>query len=277
MISYHDISAGLQDLGLNRSTPVLAHISLPKLGEVKGGLSTVMGALLATVDNVMMPTFTFSTLIIPENGPENNLMIYGSGRESNLKAEVYSHDLPGDAPDNQASEALRAYPGVYRSSHPVFSFAGLGLDVVLVNHPTDDLYAPIAELRKLDGWVLLLGADPSANFSVHYAEKLAGRKQFTRWALGADGIQEIPNFPGCSEGFHKINFYMQEELHTVRIADTFLHAMKVDTLLNVAVALINEDAFALLCNTINCPRCNLVRESIKAQFSRQWHPESQPE
>ena len=277
MISYRDISTGLQDLGLDRSTPVLAHISLPKLGEIKGGLNTLMGALLSTVDNVMMPTFTFSTLIIPENGPENNLMIYGSGRDSNLNAEVFSHNLPGDAPDNQASEALRAYPGVYRSSHPVFSFAGLGLDVVLVDHPADDLYAPIAELRKLNGWILLLGADPSANFSVHYAEKLAGRKQFTRWAMGADGIIEIPYYPGCSEGFHKINFYMQEELHTVRIADIYLHAMKVDTLLNVAVALINEDAFALLCNTINCPRCNLVRESIKAHFSRQWHPESQPE
>jgi len=53
--------------------------------------------------------------------------------------------------------------------------------------------------------------------------------------------------------------------------------MKVDTLLNVAAALIKEDAFALLCNTINCPRCNLVRDTIKAQFSRQWHPESQTE
>ncbi len=277
MISYRDISAGLQDLGLDRSTPVLAHISLPKLGEVKGGLNTIMGALLATVDNVMMPTFTYSTLIIPESGPDNNLVIYGSGRETNLKAQVFSHDLPGDAPDNQASEALRAYPGVYRSSHPVFSFTGLGLDVALVDHPADNPYAPIAELRKLNGWVLLLGAEPSANFSLHFAEKLAGRKQFTRWALGTDGILEIQNFPGCSEGFHKINFYMQEELHTVRIADVFLHAMKLETLLNVAVALINEDTFALLCNNINCPHCNLVRESIKAQFSRQWHPESRLE
>ena len=277
MISYRDISTGMQDLGLDRSTPILAHISLANLGEVKGGLSTVMGALLATVDNVMMPTFTFSTMVIPESGPDNNLMIYGSGRETNLKAEVFSHSLPSDAPDSEAPEALRSYPGVFRSNHPVFSFTGLGLDVVLVNHPADDLYLPIAELRKLDGWVLLMGADPSANFSVHYAEKLAGRKQFTRWALSADGIQEIPHYPGCSAGFHKLNFYLQEELHTVRVADTFWHAIKLDTLLKVAVALINEDAFALLCNTINCPRCNLVRESIKAQFSRQWHPESQAE
>jgi aminoglycoside 3-N-acetyltransferase len=274
MISYHDIASGLQDLGLNRSTPVLAHISIGSMGEVKGGLNTVMGALLAIVDNVMMPSFTFSTQIIPESGPANNLMVYGSGRDTNFTAEVFSHDLPSDMVDNEASEALRGYPGVLRSSHPVFSFIGLGLDIALVNHPSEDPYAPIAELRKLDGWVLLMGAEPSANYSVHFAEKLAGRKQFTRWALGIDGIHEIPHYPGCPDGFHKLNFYMQEELHTVRIADAFWHAMKLGTLINVAVALIKEDPFALLCNTLNCPRCNLVRAAVKAQFSGQWQPES---
>lgn len=275
MISYRDIATGLQNLGLNRSTPVLAHISLANLGEVKGGLNTVMGALLTAVDNVMIPAFTYSTMIIPESGPDDNLVVYGSGCETNLSAEVFSHNLPGDMPDREASEVLRGYPGVYRSGHPVFSFTGLGLDVALVNHPAEDPYAPVSELRKLDGWVLLMSAEPSANFSVHYAEKLAGRKQFTRWALSAEGIREIPHYPGCSEGFHKLHYYMQEELHSVRVADSYWHAMKIDTLLNVAVALIREDAFALLCNTINCPRCNLVRASIKAQYSHQWRPESQ--
>jgi aminoglycoside 3-N-acetyltransferase len=275
MISYRDIATGLQDLGLNRSTPVLAHIKLANLGEVKGGLNTVMGALLTTIDNVIMPSFTFSTMVIPESGPENNLLVYGSGREANLGAEVFSHDLPSDMQDREASDALRGYPGIYRSDHPVFSFTGLGLDVALVNHPAEDPYAPISELRKLNGWVLLMGAEPSANFSVHYAEKLAGRKQFTRWALCADGIREIPHYPGCSDGFHKLHYYMQEELHTVRVADSFWHAMRIETLLNVAVALINEDAFALLCNDLNCPRCNVERAAIKAQYSHQWRPESQ--
>ena len=275
MISYRDITSSLQDLGLNRSTPVLAHISLAKMGEVNGGLSTVMGALLASVDNVMMPSFTFSTLVIPESGPDENLIDYGSGRESNLSAEVFSHDLPSNMPDREASERLREYPGVFRSGHPVFSFSGLGLDITLINHPADDPYAPIKALRKLDGWVLLMGADPSANFSVHYAEKLAGRKQFIRWALDAEGIQEIPHYPGCSDGFHKINYYMQDELHRVNLAGTDWYAMKVDELLNVAAALIKDDAFALLCNELNCPRCNLVRSAIKTQYSRQWRPENQ--
>jgi hypothetical protein len=34
-----------------------------------------------------------------------------------------------------------------------------------------------------------------------------------------------------------------------------------------------DDPFALLCNEIHCPRCNLVRESIKAQYARQWRSE----
>jgi aminoglycoside 3-N-acetyltransferase len=275
MISYRDISAGLQNLGLNRSTPVLAHINLANLGEVQGGLNTIMGALLATVDNVMMPAFTFSTMVVPESGPGDNLIVYGSGRESNLASEIFSYALPADMENSEASEAFLAYPGVYRSSHPVFSFAGLGLDVALINHPDEDPYAPISELRKLDGRVLLMGADPSSNFSVHYAEKLAGRKQFTRWALSDHGICEIPHYPGCSDGFNKLHYYMQEELHTVRVADSIWHAMKIETLLNVAIALLNEDNFALLCNNLNCLRCNLVRASIKAQYSRQWRPESQ--
>jgi aminoglycoside 3-N-acetyltransferase len=275
MIAYRDITIGLQELGLNRSTPVLAHISLPNLGEIKGGLNTVMGALLTTIDNVMMPTFTYATMVIPEDGPKDNLIEYGSGRETNLGVEVFSYDLPGDQPDCEASEALRGYPGVYRSSHPVFSFTGLGLDITLVNHPANDPYAPITELCKLDGWVLLMGAEPSANFSVHLAEKLAGRKQVMRWAMTSEGICEIPNFPGCSDGFQKLHFYMQDELHTVRVADSIWHAMKVDPLINVATALIKDDPFALLCNDINCVRCNATRASIKSLYSRQWRSESQ--
>ena len=273
MLSYRDISAALEDLGLNRSTPVIAHISIKGLGSVKGGLNTVMGALLATVDNVMMPAFTFSTLVIPQNGPPDNLIKYGSGTESNLNASVFSYDLPSDMPDSEASEALREYPGTYRSSHPVFSITGLGLDIALVSHPPEDPYAPIRVMRDLDGWVLLMGVNPSVNFSIHFAEQLTGRRQFVRWALTADGIHEIPNFPGCPDGFHKLNYYLQEELHSVSVADTTWQAVRIETLVNVATALIKDDPFALLCNEINCPRCNLVRETIKTQYARHWQPE----
>lgn len=273
MHSYRDITNSLQDLGLTRSTPVLAHVHENAIGPVKGGLNTLMGALLSTIDNVMMPAFNYSTLVIPHIGPLDNDIDYGSGEQSNLNANAFTFDLPSDLPDNAASEYLRHYPNTFRSSHPVFSFAGLGLDIALVNHPTEDPYSPIRVLRRMGGWTLLMGAKPADNFSIHLAEQLTGRKQFIRWALTSEGIREIPSFPGCPDGFHKLNYYLQEELHAVQVGEGIWQAVKIDTLVNVASALMKDDPFALLCNEIPCPRCNLVRESIKAQYARQWRSE----
>ena len=103
MITYRDICAALSHLGLRRETPAIAHISLSRIGAVRGGLNTVMGALLATIDNIIIPTFTFSTMIIPEEGPPHNDIEYGSGRGSNLEAKAFTYDLPSDHP-------VRIYP-----------------------------------------------------------------------------------------------------------------------------------------------------------------------
>lgn len=273
MISYRDLTAGLNDLGLTRSTPVIAHVSLSGLGEIKGGVKTVVGALLASVDNVLMPAFTFSTMIIPESGPAENDLAYGSGRETNLQAKIYSPNLPAEGEDHEAVEELRKYPGIFRSNHPVFSFVGLGMDMALIEHPAHDPYAPLRAMRRMDAWVLLMGANPSANFSLHMAEMQAKRKQFIRWALTADGIREIPNFPGCARGFRKVHYYLQDELHTVQVAGMDWFAVNLDVLITTATALIGEDAFAFLCNDIHCVRCNLVRHSIKKQFAEQWQVE----
>jgi len=273
MLSYHDITVGLEKLGLNRSTPVLAHIAPANLGEIRGGIDTLLGALLATIDNVMMPSFTYATMVTPEKGPQENFLQYGSGHASNLNASIFTHKLPCDLPDNAAYEALRIYPNTLRSNHPIFSFCGLGLDIALVDQTPQDLYAPIRKLMELKGWVALIGAKPSDNFSLHYAEHLAGRKQFIRWALTEAGVQECPDFPGCPNGFHKINYYLQDELRVAIVGDSHWYAVPLKILIDSAVALIREDPFALLCNSLSCPRCNLVRKRIKSQTANLWQPE----
>jgi aminoglycoside 3-N-acetyltransferase len=273
MISYRDIAAGLAHLGLNRSTPVLAHVATSRLGEIRGGTDTLLGALLATVDNVMVPCFTYSTMIVPEKGPEDNFLDYGSGRQSNFNAVVFNPDLPADMPDHEFSETLRKYPDTNRSGHPILSFAGLGLDIALIDQSGDDPYAPVRKMRELKSWVVLIGAEPSSNFSLHYAEFLAGRKQFVRWALTGNGILECPHFPGCSDGFQKIHFYLQDELRVTTVAESTWYAMPMDALIDSAVALIKDDPFALLCNSISCPRCNLVRKTIKSQIANHWQSE----
>lgn len=274
MISYRDIAVGLEKLGIERSTPVLAHVAPARLGEIRGGMETLLGAILGTIDNVMMPSFTYSTMVVPQVGPVDNFLDYGGSQAANLNASIFTSSLPSDTPNAEISELFRKYPGTYRSSHPILSFTGLGLDVALIDQTPQDPYAPIRKLVEMNGWVVMIGADPAENFSLHYAEFLAGRKQFVRWALTENGILECPHFPGCRDGFHKINYYLQDELRTTAVEDLNWTAVPLEVLTNSAVALIREDPFALLCNSLSCPRCNLVRKLIKAQISNNWHPEA---
>jgi aminoglycoside 3-N-acetyltransferase len=61
----------------------------------------------------------------------------------------------------------------------------------------DDPLAPVGALAEENGTVLLIGVNHTVNTSIHYAEKIAGRKQFIRWALTPQGVRECPGFPGC--------------------------------------------------------------------------------
>ena len=262
-------------MGLQRDIPIIAHMGHSIFDRIKGGSATLMGAILSTIDNVIIPAFTFSTMVTPQVGPENNNLRYGESSEKNLDAKIFSHTLPSELSNQAAIDILREYPGTYRSNHPIFSFYGLGLDIVLMDHPPDKPYRPIEKLMDLGGWVALIGADPNQNFSVHYAELLAGRKQFLRWALSPSGICTCPHFPGCPDGFHKLDYYLQDELKAMVIKDTKLSAIPLKTLITTAVALLKEDPFAFLCNDLQCVRCNLVRSEIRKQISSHWEQETE--
>ena len=201
MIFYHNITGALKSIGLSRDIPIIVHMDRSLFSKVKGGTATLMGALLSTIDNVMIPAFTFSTMVTPEAGPENNDLQYGGSSKKNLDANIFSHTLLSELSNQEAIDILQDFPGTFRSNHPIFSFYGLGLDTVLVDHTPDKPYLPIKKLMGLDSWVALIGADPSQNFSIHYAEYLAGRKQF--FALGAYSRRHfrLSSFSGLSRWF----------------------------------------------------------------------------
>lgn len=273
MLTYHRLISALKYIGLRKDTPALTFFGSGIFEETQGGIATLMGALLSTVDNVMLPAFTYSTMVIPESGPEENLIDYGSGREANLEATIFSYTLPSEMGNQAAIDHLRNFPGVYRSSHPILSFYGLGLDIALIDHPPGKPYLPIQKMIDLDGWVILLGAKSSQNFAIHYAERLSGRKQFTRWALTPNGIAQCEHFPGCPDGFSKLNYYLHEDLHKVTLDEFTIQGVPVKILVETATALLKEDPFALLCNDLNCARCNIVRDDVRAQIAGNWERE----
>jgi len=258
-LSFRDLYTALRKLGLDRKRPVIAHASLSAFGRVTGGAVTVVGALISISDSLIMPAFTYKTMVIPEVGPLGNAIDYGSGMYTNRMAQFFHPDMPVDRLIGSIPEALRCYPNAGRSSHPILSFTGLNARRFLEAQTMTEPLAPIRRLHEEGGWVLLLGTGYTVNTSLHYAERLAGRKQFLRWALTPMGAAACPGYPGCSDGFNELEPDLASVTRRVQIGNALVQAVSLADLVQAACARIADDPYALLCARSDCERCNAVR------------------
>jgi aminoglycoside 3-N-acetyltransferase len=265
VLTYRDFITGFRKLEIDRSRPVIVHSSLSAFGDVHGGAETVLGALGSTFDTIIMPVFTYKTMITPEVGPPGNAINYGSGKDANRMAELFRHDMPADALMGIVAEALRIHPKALRSSHPILSFAGINAQKILESQSIKDPLLPIQMLAEGDGWVLLMGVEHTVNTSIHYAEQLAGRKQFIRWALTPKGVIPCHRFPGCSEGFDSVASHLDEMVRKVKLDEAVVQAIPLGSLVDSVCDLLKDDPSALLCSREDCERCNAVRESLVVQ------------
>jgi aminoglycoside 3-N-acetyltransferase len=265
MLSFREIQRGLRDLGLTAESRVLALVSLPALGEVRGGAEVVAGALTAQCGLVLSPAFTYQCQVFPQVGPPNNGLVYGDHMDENANAEIFRPDLPVHPEVGPVAEALRTRPGAVRSGHPLLSFAavGAGADQVLKAQSVAEPFGPVARLAEDGGEVLLLGVTHTANVAMHYAEYRAGRKQFIRWALTAAGVVECVGWPGCSAGFDAVAGRLRAVTQIRQIGPACAQRIALKDLLGAVADMLHEDPLALLCQDAACPRCSAVRASVK--------------
>lgn len=264
MISFRDATQALRAVQINPSQPVIVHASLSTVGEIRGGAETLLGALLSASCGVLVPTFTYQTMIIPEVGPENNACAYGTGKESNRSAEFFAVNLPADPSMGVLAETIRKAPHARRSEHPILSFAGIGVDTALEAQTLNEPLSPIGVLAHQDALVLLIGVDHTANISIHYAERLAGRKQFLRWALTPQGVRECPGIPGCSDGFEQAAAYLKPFTRSIPFGDATLQAVPLAALLETLTPILRQEPLALLCSKGD-ERCAAVRQDVAAR------------
>jgi aminoglycoside 3-N-acetyltransferase len=265
MVSFREFVNAFRELKIDHSQPVIVHASLSSVGEIRGGAETVLGALLSIAKGVMAPTFTYKTMIIPETGPADNAYPYGTGAKQNSMAEYFLPDMPADPTMGILSETVRKYPNARRSNHPILSFAGINVNDAIAAQSLEEPLAPIRVLSEENGTVLLIGVNHTVNSSIHYAEKLAGRKQFTRWALTPQGIRQCPGFGGCSDGFEQAAPYLEPVTRTTRVGNATLRAISLSVSNSILSTLIEEQPLALLCGRGD-ERCETVRRSVEMQL-----------
>jgi aminoglycoside 3-N-acetyltransferase len=256
---------GLRALGLPPAAPVIAHASLSAFGHVEGGALTLARALAAAFPaGLLMPAFTYKTMLIPETGPPDNALDYGLDFDRNRMAEFWRSDLPVDRLIGATAEALRGLPGAQRSTHPILSFCGVNAWRRLAAQTLEQPLAPIFSLRADGGWVLLLGVDHTANTSLHAAEALAGRRRFTRWVLTSAGVAACPNFPGCSDGFEAAAPVLAAHTRTAWVGAARLRALPLSALFSEIAPRLRADPGWLLCSHSYCARCAAVRLGLPA-------------
>jgi aminoglycoside 3-N-acetyltransferase len=263
MIGYRDLVQALKQLELDAHSRVIAHISLEALGDVQGGAQTVIGALESLVEALVMPAFTRRTMVIPPVGPPNNALEYGRDIESNYDAEVFDPQMQVDEGLGPAPELFRQLPGIERSPHPLLSFSAKNAAEALNIQTRDHPLAPVQWLAEYDADVLLIGCDHRSNVSLHWAEQLAGRKTFVRWALTHAGVVECTNMPGCSQGFNMIVGRLQGIARRAQLGAGRVEAVALRDLLHIATNWMREDPRALLCERTGCPYCAAVRASLR--------------
>jgi aminoglycoside 3-N-acetyltransferase len=259
MIGFSDLVTAFRKLDIPSGAPLVAHASLSAFGPVEGGAQVVVKALLTVFPVLMMPGFTYKTMVVPEEGPPNNGLAYGTYSDANRQAQFYRSGMPVDRLIGAIPETMRQHPGARRSLHPILSFVGVHADRFLDSQSIVEPLAPFRLLVDADAWVLLMGVDHTVNTAIHFAERLAGRRQFLRWALTPRGVVECPGFPGCSDGFNAIAPRLTHAIRQSWAGQAQLQAVPMKDLVGIARAWLEVDPLALLCDHSYCERCHALR------------------
>lgn len=263
MPSYREWVSAFRELGLGPHSRVLVHASLPPFAPDAGGPPALLGALTATCEIIVAPTFTSGTLVTPPFGPPYNGLRYGD-LPANQEAEFFRADLATDPLLADLAEAMRHYPQAERSSHPALSFCGIRAAQALAAQSLEEPLGTVRWMAEADADVLLIGTDHRRNVGLHHAERVAGRKQFVRWALTEQGVVTCPQYPGCSDGFNAIAARLEGVVRKAPVAGQEILAIPLRDLIHIAAGWIREDPRALLCDRPACERCSDVRQSVRA-------------
>ena len=199
-----DLDEAIEGLGLT-GRPVCLHVSFRSFDGLEGGPDSLLDAFLDRGGTVMALTLSYAfasappaTGIYARNGGDETAFPFASGPVYDPASNVLNAEMVGVVP-----KAILARTGRVRGDHPRSSFAAVGpgaRDLIAPQTPLD-VFAPLRELVRLGGAVVLMGVGLDRMTLLHTAEQAAGREPFHRWANGPAGTAIEVREGGCSSGF----------------------------------------------------------------------------
>ncbi len=225
--------------------------------------STIIQALVDAGCTILVPTFTYFNEVIPpaDDHPSVNGMEYSkpdarlkSGRQVYHPAgnELSFHDM-GNFP-----ATLLAMKERTRGDHPLNSFSAIGelADELTSGQTWEDVYAPLRKLVELDGKLLLMGTDLTSMTFIHYAEQVAGRNLFIRWARDSKSKVKRARIGSCSRAFNKLQLSLDHLRKDIHFRQSRCQLLPARQALDALVSAIVSNPGITHCKDRMCLRCS---------------------
>lgn len=260
------LAENLAAAGFHSGQNVIMHSSLKAVGRTEQGPKTVVDALLSVIGpkaNLMVPTFTYS---LP--GWKGDPFDF-------KKSPARTGAIPN---------YVRMRADSLRSFHPTHSVAVIGPDArdITADHMKATplgVGSPFSKMLDMDAAILMLGTHQDTNSSLHLCEVMAALPYINvcfsentdfeiAWFHNADDQIEftpIREVPGCSRGFRSIEPALEERgiLSRVYVGNAECQVLNMRSLVDAALAVLQDDPTLLLCNLDHCGICPKRRVYMK--------------
>ncbi len=246
-----------------QNSSVLIHSSMKSFGaKIDGNANTIINAFLKRNCTIITPSFTYDN----EISPALDILQNGIGDGSYYKLrenlpikcfDVNSKDLSVEHMGIFAKTVLQNENSI-RGNHALNSFTALGENAkaLVKDQNNKDVYAPLKKLCEDDGYVLLMGTSLESATIIHYAEQLAGRTLFVRWAYDKNK-KPIPLAVGsCSDGFDNLYGVLKDYASEITVGSSKWFCYKAKDIVKVCADYIKKHPEITHCNNKNCDRCN---------------------
>lgn len=262
-LSKNDLKNAIETLGLKNEN-VCIHSSIRSFGDViENGIQTIVDAFLDENCTIIVPSFSYEYEVAPGLSlkPSRNGCNYDylNTRTDYLNL-IYSNDSKVISKGDMGLLPLSILdlPEHERGIHPRNSFTGIGpfAKDIISKQTTIDIYAPFREMYNRGGYILLMGVELTSATIIHFAEQVAGRVPFIRWANDSDGNPMPVSTGSCSKGFQNFSSYLSQIEKKFIVGKSCWRCYPVKEMVDICSELIKNDPYITHCSDPNCEQCN---------------------
>ena len=258
-VGRNDIEQAIREAGL-AGAAVSFHSSMKSFGLVDGGADSIVDAFLNCNVTMLVPSHSYNCEVpYPDHHhyKQNGLRytpdeVWDTCEEFSTDSSWIS-DCMGAVPKAVMNRAAHI-----RGNHPIDSLTSIGplAKEIIAKQAPLDVYASFAKMYSMDkAFVVLAGVGLTSATAVHFAETLAGRYLFRRWARLIGGKTIEVEIGGCSSGFENLAPIVVDLEVRIVVGKSLWRIYPMKQFVNRISSSIKQNPALTKCDKADCVQC----------------------